>query len=127
MNPKKKDLRNFGLIWTIIFVLITFYPLIKDGDARFWALIPAGIFLALGLAAPNSLKLFYKVWIKFGDFMGNIISKVILTIVFYLLILPLGLVLRLTGKDFLRKHEFKKSDSYWVKREDQPGNMKYQF
>lgn len=128
MTPKIKDLRVFGLIWTGILSVVTYYPVYKStGDFRLWSLLLGSVFLILSIISPKLLIPFYKIWVKFGEFIGNIISKVILTVVFFILIFPLGILLKATGKDFLRKNNFKKVNSYWIKREEQPGNIKYQF
>ena len=128
MTPKIKDLRVFGLIWTGILSVVTYYPVYKStGDFRLWSLLLGSVFLILSIISPKLLIPFYRIWVKFGEFIGNIISKVILTVVFFILIFPLGILLKATGKDFLRKNNFKKVNSYWIKREEQPGNIKYQF
>lgn len=131
LNPnsiKRKDLRNFALIWTFIFTVISIFPLIKgEGELRLWSIIVASIFLITGLLVPNILKYFYIYWIKFGEIMGNIVSKVILTLLFFIVFFPVGLVFRLMGKDLLSKKLDKNTSSYWIEREIQPGSMENQF
>jgi len=131
LNPnsiKRKDLRNFALIWTFIFTVISVFPLIKgEGELRLWAIIVAAAFLIIGLFIPNILKYFYIYWVKFGEIMGNIVSKVILTLLFFIVFFPVGLVFRLMGKDLLSKKLDKNTNSYWINREIQPGSMENQF
>jgi len=131
LNPnsiKRKDLRNFALIWTFIFTVISVFPLIKgEGELRLRAIIVAAAFLIIGLFIPNILKYFYIYWVKFGEIMGNIVSKVILTLLFFIVFFPVGLVFRLMGKDLLSKKLDKNTNSYWINREIQPGSMENQF
>ncbi len=127
MTPTKKDLRIFESIWALIFVSIALYPLTHAGEIRLWALIIAIIFLVISLTAPSLLSGFYKVWVKVGEFIGAIISKVVLVLLFYTIFTPVALMLKLRGKDLLRKRLDRKASTYWEEREEQPGTLKNQF
>lgn len=126
-QPKKNDLKNFALIWSLIFLTISLIPLFNGNEIRVWALSAAFVFGGIAFTKPSFLSTFYNVWIKIGEFMGNIISKVIIVILFYGIFTPIALILKLLGKDLLGKKLDQKSTSYWIKRESQPGSLKNQF
>jgi len=107
----------FGLVFSVVFALIAFYPLLAGGAIRLWSLIVAGIFLLLAMVIPGVLAPANRLWIKFGELMHHIISPVALGIVFYVAVLPTGLLLRLFGKDPLRLKIDRNASSYWIKRE----------
>ncbi len=123
----KKDLITFNLIWMAVFLAVCLLPLIKGGEARLWAAIVAVSFLLVALLFPTGTKGFYTLWIKFGDVAGYINSRIILGILFYLLITPVGVVMRMLGKDLLNKKIDKSAATYWESREVQPTSMKNQF
>jgi uncharacterized protein involved in cysteine biosynthesis len=125
--PKKNDLRNFTFIWSGIFILIGLIPLFKSGSPRIWAIILSALFLLTGTIKPMLLEPFYQVWLKIGDVIGGILSKVMLSILFYFVFTPVATILRLAGKDMLNKKIDRTASSYWIVREKQPESMKYQF
>ena len=127
VEPKAKDLRDFSLIWSAIFLIFALFPLLGGGEIKTIPLGIFGMFLLIAFACPSILTGFYKVWIKFGDFMGGIISRVILSILFFGMFTPIAFILKLLGKDLLKKKLDKDSSSYWIKRESQPGSLKNQF
>ncbi len=127
MKHSKKDLITFELIWAFIFSFIGFYPLIHSEKIRYWALVVAGLFILTALFAPMLLRHFYKVWLKFGELMGGIVSKIILLFLFYTIFTPVALALKLLRKDLLHKKLDKKSSTYWQERTEQPGSLKNQF
>ena len=122
-----KNLKNFGIIWSIIFIVIGFYPLIYQNNIRLWCLVLALLFIAISLLKPNLLQGFYKTWIKIGDFIGGIISKVIMVTLFFGLFTPISVSLKILGIDLLNKKINKKKSSYWLIRKSQPQSMKNQF
>lgn len=126
-QPSNKDLRIFAAVWTVFLILVSFYPMIHGDALRIWPLPPAGLFLFFGLVLPKLLKWPYKIWLRFGEFMGNIVSKVILFLIYYLLVTPTGLIARLAGRDLLNKKIDSDAKSYWIPREKQPGPMDNQF
>lgn len=124
---KLKKIRDFAFIWAGIFAVIGVYPLFKSSDIRLWSIVIAFLFLIVGLSKPVLLNNFYKIWTKFGEFMGGIISKIILFILYFGLFTPISLFLKLLGKDLLDKKIDKSKHSYWTNRETQPESMKKQF
>ncbi len=125
----EKDLKNFGLIWATIFLVIGLSPLLKGNDPKNWALIVALVFVLISLFYPSLYQQsrFYPLWIKFGNYIGAINSKIIIFILFYLVFLPIGIILKLFRKDLLRKKLDKSLNSYFIDRKIQPNNMKNQF
>lgn len=127
INIKRKDIVIFELVWALIFFIIGIYPFFNNYEPRIWAFIIAGLFLIISIIAPYSLKLFYINWIKFGNFIGKIISTIVLSIVFFLLVTPIGFLLKIFGKDLLQTKYLKSSQTYWLDRAKQPTSMKNQF
>jgi len=124
---KEQDLKIFSLIWSAIFTLLGFVPLLHDQPIRFWALLFAILFLLIAFTKPQILTKFYTLWMKFGEFMGGVISKIVLFILYFTLFTPISLFLKLIGKDLLNKKIDKSQESYWIKRESQPESMQNQF
>ena len=118
--------RSFGIVFFIVFLLISIWPLINEQNIRVWSLVVAIIFLTLGLLNSNILTPLNFVWIKFGEKLGVIIAPLILGLIYFIVVTPIGLFMRLIGKDLL-KINFSSSDTYWVKRRKKAGSMKRQF
>ena len=100
--------------------------MIKGGDLRLWSLIVSLIFLILGLINSNILTPLNRLWFKFGIFLGKIVSPIILGTIFFLIVTPTGLLLRLFGKDVINL-KYNKNNSYWIKKTGPKNNMKNQF
>jgi len=118
--------RSFGIIFSIFLSIVGLWPLMNSNPPRLWALIVALIFLILGLLNSKLLTPFNKLWIKFGEFLGKIISPIVMGIVYFFVVTPIGIFMRLNKKDLL-KLKFSENSSYWIKREKNIGPMKNQF
>ena len=118
--------RSFGVVFFIVFLIIALYPMIKDGDIRLWSLILSLIFLILGLINSIILTPLNRLWFKFGIFLGKIVSPIILGIIFFLVVTPTGILLRLFGKDVINL-KYNKNNSYWIKKTGPKSKMKDQF
>ena len=118
--------KNFGIVFFVVFLIIAIYPLIKGHEMRLWSILLSIIFLVLGLLNSKLLSPLNKFWFKFGIFLGNIISPIIIGIIFYLVVTPIGLTMRLLGKDIL-KLKFHNDNSYWIKKSGPKSKMKNQF
>ena len=118
--------RSFGLLFFIVFLIIGLYPLINQGDIREWSIIISFIFLILGLINSKILTPLNKVWFKFGILLGKIISPLIMGFIFFLVVTPIGLIMRILGKDLLNL-QFNKSGSYWIEKKGPKSKMKNQF
>ena len=110
----------------IVFLIISFWPTIEGQSLRFWSLAIALIFLVFGLLNSKLLSPFNLIWVKFGEVLGRIIAPIAMSVVYFIIITPIGLFMRLIGKDLLRT-KFSKNKSYWIKREQNIGSMKRQF
>ena len=118
--------KSFGIVFFFVFLLISFYPLLNNESVRIWSLVISVIFLILGLLNSSLLLPLNKLWFKFGIFLGKIISPIIMGIIFFLVVTPIGLIMRLLGKDVLN---LKLSDykSYWIEKTGPKSKMKNQF
>ncbi|NMN67605.1 hypothetical protein VP91_00007520 [Candidatus Pelagibacter ubique] len=126
----KKDIlpsnRNFGIVFTIVFLIISFWPLLKNGDIRYWSLIISLIFFVLALINSKILTPLNKVWMKFGLILGKIVSPLVMGLIFFFVVTPTGIIMRLLGKDLLNLKK-KSASTYWIKKENKNNNMKNQF
>ena len=118
--------RSFGLVFFVVFLLISIYPILKDGNIRIWSLIISFIFLVLGLLNSNLLSPLNKLWFKFGLFLGKIISPIIMGIIFFLVVTPIAVIMRLLKKDLLNL-KFEENNTYWIDKSGPKSKMKNQF
>tara|TARA_Y100000768_G_scaffold359120_1_gene315412 strand:- start:903 stop:1286 length:384 start_codon:yes stop_codon:yes gene_type:complete len=118
--------RSFGIVFFIVFLIIAIYPLIDGGVIRQWSLIISVIFLFLGLLNSKILNPLNKVWFKFGIFLGKIISPLVMGIIFFLVVTPIGILMRILNKDLLNL-KFNKKTSYWIEKNEPKSKMKNQF
>jgi predicted ferric reductase len=127
MNDSKiSSIRSFGIVFFIVFLIISIYPLLNDENIRIWSLIVSVIFLILGLLKSKLLSPLNYIWYKFGLLLGKIISPLILIIIFFIVVTPIGILMRILGKDLLNlKYSNKKT--YWVERSGPKSKMKNQF
>jgi hypothetical protein len=119
--------RNFGILFFIVFFIIAFWSF--RGNFYQIKILPfciSLIFLVLGLLNSKILSPLNKIWIKFGEILGMIISPIVMFFIYFAFVSPLALILRLFGKDLL-KTKFSKSKSYWISRKKNIGSMKKQF
>ncbi len=119
--------RNFGLVFFTVFIIIGLWPLLNDQSIRIWSIFISIIFLVLGLLNSNILTPVNKLWFKFGIILGAVVAPVVMGLVFFIVLTPIGLIMKLFGKDFLSIKFDKKKSSYWVKRDNPVGTMKRQF
>jgi|TARA_B100001094_G_scaffold188971_1_gene183226 predicted membrane protein len=118
--------RSFGVVFFIVFLLIAIYPLIYSGDLRIWSLIISLIFLILGLFDSKILYPLNKIWFKFGIFLGKIISPFVMGIIFFFVVTPTSLLMKIFNKDLLNL-KFNKNKSYWIEKNGPKSKMKNQF
>lgn len=122
--------RAFGMVFTLVFVIIGLWPLLDGAQVRAWSLVVGSIFLILGLAWPRSLTKLNHLWMRLGMLLNRIVSPVALGVVFYLTMFPTGLVMRLLGKDPLRLKFDPSAKTYWIHRNPpgpEPKTMSNQF
>ena len=119
--------RSFGFLFFVVFLIVSLWPLKSQGDLRLWAFILSLIFLVLGVLNSKFLNPLNKLWYKFGIFLGSIISPIVMGIVFFIVVTPIGLIMRFLGKDLLRINKNKTISTYWINRDKQIKTMKKQF
>ena len=118
--------RSFGIVFFIVFLLIATYPLLKGNDVRVWSLLISFGFLILGLMNSKILSPLNKLWFKFGLILGKIISPLIMGIIFFVVVTPIGVVMRVLKKDLLNL-KYNQKETYWIKKTGPKSKMKNQF
>jgi len=119
--------RSFGLVFFILFLVISLWPFIHEGQIRIWSAVISIVFLILGLMNSKLLTPLNRLWFKFGMFLGAIVAPVVMGIIFFLVVTPTGFLMRIMGKDLLRRKYDKSNKSYWIKRDKSSSSMKQQF
>ena len=118
--------RSFGIVFFIVFLLIALYPLLKGNDLRIWSLVISFVFLVLGLINSKILTPLNRLWFKFGLLLGRFISPLIMGIIFFVVVTPIGIMMRLLKKDLLNLKNNKK-ETYWIDKSGPKSKMKNQF
>ena len=115
------------MVFFVVFLIVALWPLKHDEDIRLWSLALSIIFFILGILNSKLLTPLNKLWSKFGIFLGVIVSPIIMGIVYFLVVTPIGLFMRFSGKDLLKMSKVKNKSTYWIKRDKQNSRMKKQF
>ena len=118
--------RSFGIIFFIVFLIIALWPILNSENIRVWSLIISIFFLFLGIFNSKLLTPLNKLWMKFGLLLGKIVSPIVMTIIFFGVVTPTGLIMRIFGKDILKLNK-NNNDSYWENRDNSNNNMNNQF
>ena len=118
--------RSFGIVFFIVFLLIALYPLLKDNDLRIWSLVISFIFLILGLINSKILTPLNRLWFKFGLLLGRFVSPLIMGIIFFIVVTPIGIIMRLLKKDLLNL-KYNTKETYWIDKSGPKSKMKNQF
>ena len=127
MKIKRSSNRSFGVVFSIFFLLIAFWPLLNEGQIRIWSMVLSIIFIILGLINSKLLTPLNILWFKFGMLLGRFIAPIVMFVIYSVAVVPTGLLMRLFNKDLLNKKIDKKVKTYWIKREKPVGSMKNQF
>ena len=127
IQTEKPSEKSFGVVFSIVFLIVALYPLITSESLRIWALVVSIIFFLLAFLAPKILVLPNKLWFKFGLLIGSIVAPIVMAFVYFVTVLPTGLIMRLLGKDLLKQKLDKNAKSYWIERKEPMGTMKNQF
>ena len=125
-NIKVGSNRSFGIVFFIVFLIIGLYPIINNENLRVWSIIISLIFLSLGLINSKLLNPLNKLWFKFGILLGKIVSPIIMAIIFFFVVTPIGILMRLLKKDLLNLN-FSSNKSYWIEKNEPKSKMKNQF
>ena len=127
---KASSNRSFGWVFTVVFLIIAVWPLFSGGMLRWWSLFIAAAFVLVTIAAPKLLALPNRLWLRFGLLLNRIISPVVLVFLFYVVVTPMGALMRVFGKDSLRLQRDDSDTSYWIKRNPpgpKPDSLHHQF
>jgi energy-coupling factor transporter transmembrane protein EcfT len=125
INIKRKDNITFGILFFVFFLIIGLYPLKSDGAIRIWPVFFSLVFLIITIIRPNLFTFLNKLWIKFGILLGRIISPIVMGLVFFFVVTPIGVLVRILKKDVMGLK--RGASSYWINREDKVQTMKKQF
>ena len=118
--------RNFGIVFSIVFLIIAIWPILNQNEIRIWSMIISLIFLILGLINSKLLSPLNKAWFKFGLILGSVIAPIVMGIVFFLVVTPTGLIMKVLGKDILGLKR-NKNNTYWLEKDNSNNNLKNQF
>lgn len=118
--------KSFGILFFIVFSLIAIWPVLDAESVRVWSLTIAIIFLILGIINSKILTPLKRGWIKLGEILGKVVAPIVMGFIYFIIITPIGIFIRLLGKDLLNI-KYNKNKSYWIKREKNINTMKRQF
>ena len=125
INIKSKDNITFGILFFIFFLIVGLYPLKSGGVIRVWSVVFSLVFLIITIIRPNLFTFLNKLWIQFGILLGKIISPIVMGLVFFLVVTPIGMLVRILKKDVMGLK--RGASSYWINREEKVQSMKKQF
>ena len=125
INIKRKNNITFGILFFVFFLIIGLYPLISNEPIRIWSIIVSLVFLTVTIIKPNLFTFLNKLWIKFGILLGKIISPIVMGLVFFFVVTPIGIFVKILKKDVMGLK--RGQSSYWITREDKIQSMKKQF
>ena len=124
---KKSSNRSFGILFFFVFLGFGLWPLTKDQSINFILIFISTIFLILGAFNSKILSPLNNLWIKFGELLGRIVAPIVMALVYFVILTPISLLVRIFGKDLLGLKFLKKQNSYWIKRNKDLGKMDKQF
>ena len=119
--------KSFGLLFFVVFLIIGLWPLKNGESLNFYFITVSVVFLILGLLNSKLLSPLNKSWIKLGEILGIIIAPIVMALVYFVILTPISIIVRVFGKDLLGLKFFKEKDTYWIKRKKILGSMKKQF
>jgi len=125
INIKNKDNITFGILFFIFFLIVALYPLKAGGVIRVWSVVFSSVFLIITIIRPNLFTFLNKLWIQFGILLGKIISPIVMGLVFFFVVTPIGILVRILKKDVMGLKRV--TTSYWINRENKVQSMKKQF
>ena len=126
MNKKSSN-KSFGILFFAVFLGFGLWPILDNNSPNIYLIITASIFLLLGLLNSKILSPLNSIWIKFGEHLGKIIAPIVMAIIYFAILTPISLIVRLFGKDLLGLKFTKQIKTYWIKRKKDLGSMDKQF
>tara|TARA_X000000950_G_scaffold166400_1_gene203288 strand:- start:449 stop:829 length:381 start_codon:yes stop_codon:yes gene_type:complete len=124
---KQSSVRSFGILFFIVFLIVGLWPIINDGEIRFWSILLSFTFLILGIINSKILIPLNKYWIKLGEILGKIIAPLVMLVIYFAIVTPIALLLKIFRKDILNLKLDEKTDTYWIQKKQDLGPMKNQF
>ena len=118
--------KSFGIVFSIVFLIIAFWPLVNGNEINYWSLAISIVFFILGLTNSNILTPLNKIWFKFGLLLGNVVAPIVMGIIFFLVVTPTSIIMKILGKDLLNLKK-KNNNSYWIEKKNQNSKMKNQY
>ena len=125
-EKNKSSNRSFGIVFFLLFLIIGIYPIFNSNDLRLWSISLSLVFLILGLTNSKILTPLNRIWFKFGIILGKIFSPIVMGAIFFLIVTPTGVIMRLLRKDILNL-KFNKKDTYWIEKKGPKSIMKNQY
>ena len=119
--------KSFGLLFFVVFLILGVWPLKNGENLNLYFITAAAVFLILGLLNSKILSPLNNSWIKLGEILGIIIAPIVMALVYFVILTPVSLIVRIFGKDLLDLKFLKEKDSYWIKRKKSLNSMKKQF
>tara|TARA_B100001939_G_C16809876_1_gene559484 strand:+ start:57 stop:452 length:396 start_codon:yes stop_codon:yes gene_type:complete len=119
--------RSFGLVFFVVFLILGLWPVKSGGEINILLILISFIFLFLAITKSKFLTPLNKLWFKFGIKLGAIIAPVVMSVVFFLVVTPIGIIMKIIGKDLIKKKINKDTKTYWINRKKATGSMKRQF
>ena len=118
--------KSFGIVFSIVFLVIAFWPMLNGNEINYWLLAISIVFLILGLINSKILTPLNKIWYKFGILLGNVVGPIVMGIIFFLIVTPTSIIMKLLGKDLLNLKK-NNNNSYWIEKNKQKSKMKNQY
>jgi hypothetical protein len=118
--------KSFGIVFFVVFLIIGLFPLINDQEIKIWSILTSLIFLILGLINSKILTPLNKIWFKFGILLGKIVSPIVMGLIFFLVVTPIALIMKILKKDLLNLR-YNNDKSYWIEKNEPKSKMKNQF
>jgi len=119
--------KSFGLLFFVVFLILGLWPLKNGESLNVYFIMASVVFLILGLLNSKFLSPLNKSWIKLGEILGVIIAPIVMALVYFVILTPVSIIVRVFGKDLLGLKFLKKKDTYWIQRKKILGSMKKQF
>ena len=118
--------KSFGIVFFVVFLIIGLFPLINDQEIKIWSILTSLIFLILGLINSKILTPLNKIWFKFGILLGKIVSPIVMGLIFFLVVTPIAIFMKILKKDLLNLR-YNNDKSYWIEKNEPKSKMKNQF
>ena len=118
--------KSFGIVFSIVFLVIAFWPMLNGNEINYWSLAISIVFLILGLINSKILTPLNKIWFKFGILLGNVVGPIVMGIIFFLIVTPTSIIMKILGKDLLNLKK-NNNNSYWIEKSNQNSKMKNQY